>query len=111
MPHYADGTEAKIGDQVTGKLYNTVGVVAGTIVSITPAQDNCNAMVQFTKVAPLDSSGALTVEATPRMAVRDQAGPIAHIRKTRDHQTAGEPMALVICADYCAINELAKVGP
>jgi hypothetical protein len=33
MPHYADGTEAKIGDVVKGKGYNTKHEIIGKVVT------------------------------------------------------------------------------
>jgi hypothetical protein len=45
MPHYADGTEARIGDRVRGAGYNLVGPdkkpleIEGVVVNIRPGQD------------------------------------------------------------------------
>lgn len=117
MPHYADGTEAKVGDQVTGHLYNTPGVVAGTIVSITPGVDSCNAMVQYTRVldpAEVTPEGYAKRGSTLLMAVEwdeKHIVPGHRIKKSQMHQSDGPEVALVACADYCAINELTKVGP
>ena len=117
MPHYKDGTEAKIGDHVVGKLYNTAGVRAGTIVSITPGVDSCNAMVGYVEAVPMPADGKPKV---PGMALRDtladgeDAGkrvPIMRVAKTEAHGSAGAEFAFFECADYCAINELTKVGP
>lgn len=107
MPHYKDGTEAKIGDQVFGKLYNTEGVRCGTIISITPGSESCNAQVQFTDVQPYLKSIADGASPIPRMALYP---PSPRIVKTRNHGTEGEEVALYDCVDYCAINELTKVG-
>ena len=54
MPHYADGTPAKIGDKVKGKPYNTPDEVIGEIVSITPNSETCNCIVAFTHVFDLE---------------------------------------------------------
>jgi hypothetical protein len=111
MPHYADGSEAKVGDQVTGKLYNTEGIRAGTIISITPGAESCNAMVQFTEAVPVDLDPGGEDPKPPRMAVR-----VAHqLPLWRDlcgeqHGSSGPTFRLFICADYCATNELTKVG-
>lgn len=47
MPHYIDGTEAKVGDIVRGKPYNTPHEVQGVVVGITPGTDTCNMRVAF----------------------------------------------------------------
>lgn len=117
MPHYKDGTEAKVGDQVTGKLYNTTGIRAGTVVSITPGSDSCNAQVAYVEAVPMPEDGKPPV---PGMAVygtlvdgEDAGKRVPHMRvvKGENHGTAGAEFALFECADYCAINELTKVGP
>lgn len=42
--HYANGREAKVGDQVVGKDY--LGrIVSGTLVAIAPGQQSCNGAV------------------------------------------------------------------
>lgn len=111
MPHYADGTEAKVGDHVTGKLYNTEGVRAGTIISITPGQESCNALVQFTEArkfgGPLGEEpvGPPLMPEQPRMG-----GHGVRVVKGRDHGSSGPAYMLFTCADYCATNELTKVG-
>jgi len=112
MPHYADGTEAKVGDQVTGKLYNSEGIKAGVIVSITPGQESCNAMVQFCQVMPRGAE-------KPRMALRtppsDERDPnaityVSRVVRGEAHGSAGDESDVYVCADYCATNELTKVG-
>ncbi|HXU60897.1 MAG TPA: hypothetical protein VN962_04305 [Polyangia bacterium] len=113
MPHYADGTEAKVGDQVVGKLYNTEGKRAGTIVSITPGADSCNAMVQFTEAVAVKDDEP---PAPPRMAIfdrRDDGVGAARFRVSHgeQHGSAGPKFVLFECADYCATGELTKVGP
>lgn len=111
MPHYADGTEAKVGDQVVGKLYNTPGKRAGTIISITPGVESCNAMVGFLVPVGLPTDGGTL----PRMAVHDgdaaDSRPRSRRMRPQSHGSVGDPYTLVECADYCAINELTKVGP
>lgn len=113
MPHYADGTEAKVGDQVFGKLYNTPGVRAGTIISITPGVESCNAMVGFLDAVAVGGGYA---GSTPRMAVfEDEPGQTGTKRsrqrvvKSEAHGSAGDEYTLVECADYCATNELTKI--
>jgi len=112
MPHYKDGTEANVGDMVFGKLYNTDGIQAGTLISITPGVESCNAMVQYTLAVPIDNAKE------PRMAVMaerssrdDPAHGIARKVKGQAHGTSGPEFYLFTCADFCAVNELTKVGP
>lgn len=113
MPHYADGTEAKVGDQVTGKLYNSEGIKAGVIVSITPGAESCNAQVQFVEAKPIID--AVMPEA-PRMCLHgkgapdDSHAPFARIVKGEQHGSSGPMFVVFQCADYCATNELTKVG-
>lgn len=45
MPHYADGTLAKVGDVVLGNSYNKGGVFVGVIKKITSEGATCNAVV------------------------------------------------------------------
>lgn len=120
MPHYSDGTEAKVGDQVIGQLYNTTGVRAGTIISITPGAESCNAMVAFIEAVPIDPAPSFEqIEAkAPRMAVRDPSTdpgystPALRRRIVRGeaHGSAGATFALFECADFCAVRELTKVS-
>jgi hypothetical protein len=111
MPHYKDGTTAQIGDQVFGKLYNTEGVRAGTIVSITPDVDSCNCMVEFLVSSSVSDDG---MSVLPRMAIADTDGlPGGRKRrvKTQTHGSSGPEADVYVCRDYCAINELTRVGP
>lgn len=48
MPHYKDGTAAKVGDVIKGKPYNTPHEVVGVVVGITPDSESCNLRVAFT---------------------------------------------------------------
>jgi hypothetical protein len=136
MPHYSDGTEAKVGDQVTGQFYNTTGVRAGTIISITPGAESCNAMVAFIEAVPISGDdidaweamaapgawqGARVVSAwlgktaqsfVPRMAVYrgpgDAPAPRFRIVRGEAHGSTGPAFALFECADYCAVRDLTK---
>ncbi len=110
MPHYADGTEAKVGDQVAGKLYNSEGIKAGVIISITPGQESCNAMVQFTEAKQIGADAVLPE--APRMAIfsKDGESRITRIVKGEQHGSVGPDFVLFQCADYCATNELTKLG-
>lgn len=128
MPHYKDGTVAMVGDQVVGKLYNTLGVRAGTIVSITPGATICNAMVAFLEPVLIDgdpadawaeleriwAGGSPLTAKVPRMAVwRERGGhnqPRFRIVRGEAHGSSGPAYALFECADYCAVAELLKAG-
>ena len=44
MPHYADGTEAKIGDLVKGRGYNEKQEIIGKVVNVRPG-DSCTLSV------------------------------------------------------------------
>lgn len=45
MPHYADGTEARVGDIVKGRGYNVPHEVVGMVVALKPGQGTCNVTV------------------------------------------------------------------
>ena len=51
MPHYADGTPAKIGDVVTGKGYNVKEPIAGTVVGVVEGSESCNLRVAYLAAA------------------------------------------------------------
>lgn len=110
MPHYANGIEAHVGDHVTGHCYNTPGLVAGTIVSITPGTTSCNAQVEFLCALPYFATEAEGKSEIPRMAVRDESGNLVapRIQKSKAHGSDGALIAVYLCRDYCAISELAK---
>jgi hypothetical protein len=99
MPHYADGSEAHVGDQVIAPVFNSGGPKGGTIVSITPGVESCNAMVQFTEVTEIDAP-------RPRMAV--SARP--ELVKCEAHGSGGRLVALWTCADYCDTNKLTCIA-
>ena len=100
MPHYADGTEAKVGDAVTGVFCNTSGVRAGTIISITPGTEVCNAQIQFTVAEECGSS-----DAVPQMKM----GEPRQVRGQR-HGSEGPVFNLWTCVDYCDTNMLTKAS-
>jgi|ERR1035437_786028 hypothetical protein len=106
MPHYADGTEAKVGDQVIGKLYNTDGIKAGVIVSITPGQESCNAMVQFADVKLAEGA-----KESLRMSIYvEPSKPLIRVVKGEQHGSSGANYVVYFCSDYCATNELTKIS-
>jgi hypothetical protein len=63
MPHYRDGTEAKVGDLVKGRGYNVKHEIVGKVVNVRPgpdAQNGCTLSVAhvgaYTKVFFSDGS-------------------------------------------------------
>jgi hypothetical protein len=48
MPHFKDGTKAKVGDRVHGASYNRGGIEEdGVLVQITTDSEVCNCRVWF----------------------------------------------------------------
>jgi hypothetical protein len=110
MPHYADGSEAKVGDQVTGVLYNSgPAPKAGTIISITPGVESCNAMVQYTEALPIADEGAPVMPEPPRNALFGAGGPTRSV-KGEQHGSSGQKFVLFTCTDYTETKQLTKVG-
>jgi len=62
MPHYKDGTEAKVGDLIKGTGYNIKddsgkpAVIVGTLIQITPKTDSCNLVILTTSAKKLDKN-------------------------------------------------------
>jgi hypothetical protein len=60
MPHYKDGTEAKVGDLIKGTGYNIkdasgkLAVIVGTLARITPNSDACNLVILTTVAQRLE---------------------------------------------------------
>lgn len=46
MPHYKDGTKAKIGDIVKGRGYNIKHEIIGAVVGVKEYAESCNLTVQ-----------------------------------------------------------------
>ncbi len=114
MPHYADGTEAKVGDQVIAPVFNSGGPKAGVIISITPGVESCNALIQFAETRKKTEP-----HEAPRMAVRFAAIPgaenasgvlLSRTVKGEAHGSSGDEFEVYVCADYCDTNKLTKVG-
>lgn len=117
MPHYKDGTEAKVGDHVVGQPYNTRHKVAGTIISITPGVDSCNCQVSFiqaVKANELAQMYSLSYHGGDgvviRMARTDNGKPIHRVYKGEDHGSKGDEYALVECVDYGGVNDFELVA-
>lgn len=118
MPHYRDGTEAHVGDQVYGRLSGSGPEPrAGTVISITPEAESCNAVVQFTEAARWTgtlpgASAPDTPPAAPRTVVTlapgDQATPgrtvLSEVGGTR-----GDLYELFTCVDYANTGDLTRV--
>lgn len=71
MPHYKDGSEAKVGDLVKGLSYDGTEI-RGEVVDIFPGCDTCNMSIVTTNVVPVDQVfpglAALVVKQEPRLA-------------------------------------------
>jgi hypothetical protein len=104
---YADGTKAKIGDQVYGPVNNTRGVVAGTVVSFGKASSVV--LVQFALVWEYRYGPG-----SPRMAVSFTEFPRLTMSRGIRAQGAGSdgPLNVVyVCCDYANTEKLTRVGP
>lgn len=54
MPHYKDGTEAKVGDLVKGTTYNRNDrVIVGTVMEVVPDSEAYNLRVAFVSLERL----------------------------------------------------------
>lgn len=59
MPHYSDGTPARIGDKVRGVPYNNNGQeVVGIVAGLVPNTDACNLRVVFHRLVDPSKSSA-----------------------------------------------------
>lgn len=52
MPHYKDGTPARVGDRVRGRGYNIKAEVEGYVLKIDPSQKTCNLTVGLVSYRP-----------------------------------------------------------
>ncbi|MDR3459567.1 MAG: hypothetical protein P4N60_19225 [Verrucomicrobiae bacterium] len=64
--HFKNGREAKLGDQVIGRISGNV--IAGTIVALFPAATSCNVTVRTASAHPL-SPGLPTFYGNPMISV------------------------------------------
>lgn len=72
MPHYKDGTQAKVGDVVRGRGYNIKGEIEGVILNVTPGTDKCNVVVA-TFASKLDARQTSDMHSPPEfVAGEDQ---------------------------------------
>lgn len=99
--HYRNGREAKVGDLVVGRCYNTKGLVAGTLVSITPGMDSCSAKVawQTTKILPTLDGAHFGIGVLHGTAQHFSGGQLA-ITQCRDDYTE--------CKNLLHVDDLAS---
>lgn len=45
--HYKNGREAKVGDQVVGKAYNTTEIISGRLTYVKPDCKTCNCTIAY----------------------------------------------------------------
>jgi hypothetical protein len=103
--HYANGREAKIGDQVVGYGYNTVEadkprLIAGTLVKATPGQDRCNAEIEWVEIRTVDQVVGFQ---RPRMAQGDPR------LVTMPGATQPVVQAHFVCRDYTHCGALLHI--
>jgi hypothetical protein len=100
--HYKNGRAAKVGDLVVGRLYNTKGLVSGTLVSVTPGSDACSALVGFVTMSDPEKP--------------DHYGHLVKFQGTQQHGNDG-PKALTYykqdythCANLLHVDDLATAA-
>lgn len=72
--HYKNGREAKVGDSVVGRCYNTEGLVSGTLLSITPGNDACSALVGFLSLHLADGPQPYNVQLVKYQGTQQHGG-------------------------------------
>ena len=114
MPHYQDGTQARVGDHVVGKPYNTDHQVAGTVVSISPLNDACNLQVEFIKSVPVKIQGVTGTDGelgadvhVPRPSGAIDDGRCA---RSENHSSSGRAHVRFVCRDYGAVSDFRLVA-
>lgn len=95
--HYKNGREAKVGDPVIGVTYNIKGVIAGTLLSITPGPDACSAMVGITYIRQTEGNGKFPFY-NPDTLVRVQG--------TSNHGGSGDLAITCFKQDYTHCSNL-----
>lgn len=86
MPHYADGTEAKVGDLVKGHGYNVKHEIIGKVINVRPG-NSCTLSVAY-------------VGATTAVWFRDG----------EDNRMAFAPVHVVADIEYGDTRSFEKVG-
>jgi hypothetical protein len=89
--HYKNGREAKVGDLVVGKTYNTSGkTISGTLISLTPGPDSCSCEV-----------GYLVVQAVELR----EANPV-RVAGGQQHGNGGDRVSVGFRSDYSECKNL-----
>lgn len=107
MPHYADGTESKVGDVVRGKGYNIKGPdgnlreVIGTVVFVNPNASSCNLQVAVHVLDPLPETLELSE------AIHNHFAPTSRI--LRD-EAAKRYVAVKTLIEYGQCDHFQKIG-
>ena len=102
--HYANGREAKVGDHVVGRCYNTDKLVAGVLMSVTPVPDACSALVGYLDVFPAAAQPGGLYTA------------LCEVHGDQQHGAAGEKKVTRFRTDYthCAnlmhVDDVVMVG-
>jgi len=52
MPHYKDGTPARVGDRVRGRGYNLKAEIEGYVLKVDPGTAACNVVIGVTQYRP-----------------------------------------------------------
>lgn len=105
--HYRNGREANIGDPVVGTVFNNGGrIIAGTLVSLTPGNDSCSAMVGYNITVPSDAIGNLPA-ANPQIGGQTFFGATpVKVQGTQQHGAAGMPATTYYVQDYTECKHL-----
>lgn len=92
--HYMNGRQANVGDPVVGTVFNHKGVVAGTLVSLTPGPDSCSAMVGFLMT---------TINGT---LLKDPYAHAVRVQGTEQHGSGGISAVTFYKQDYTECRHL-----
>jgi hypothetical protein len=95
--HYKNGRQAKVGDAVVGRTFNTGNrAIAGTLVTLTPGPDACSAKVGF-----------LETRTVSAMSAMHGAGlHVVSVQGTEQHGNAGELEVIFYREDYTECKNL-----
>jgi hypothetical protein len=97
MPHYKDGSTAKVGDLVKGKPYSMQHEVVGEIVSIAPRRKTRNCQVAFVHRLQPD-------------APTFYGGPSTYSKVVALRIATGELIFLGLGVDYGQAEAFEKIG-
>jgi hypothetical protein len=96
--HYKNGREAHVGDKVVGTVFNTKGIISGTLVSLTPGPDSCSAMVGFLVTKPVEELASPRSGMAMEHVVREQG--------SEQHGSSGVRIAICYLQDYTEVKYL-----